>query len=132
MGPAVFAQGSSLDPPKYQLRATLQRMRYSIRSERLPVKFLAFDVLFRWLVGRGTDDAVSDELTFAKNRARLLNAALARINSGGKVDHLTGCDLALDDRAKLYRSCHVPFVFDRIEGREGCSQWNSMPGYDVR
>ena len=45
---------------------------YSIRSERQLTERLEFDLLFRWFVRLGVDDAVWDHSTFSKNRDRLL------------------------------------------------------------
>jgi hypothetical protein len=50
---------------------------YSIRSERQLMERLEFDLLFRWFVGLGIDDAVWDHSTFAKNRERLLEGEVA-------------------------------------------------------
>jgi IS5 family transposase len=49
----------------------------SIRSERQLMERLQFDLLFRWFVGIGVDDAVWDHSTFSKNRDRLLEGDLA-------------------------------------------------------
>ena len=38
---------------------------------------LEFDLLFRWFVGLGVDDAVWDHSTFSKNRDRLLEGDFA-------------------------------------------------------
>jgi transposase len=38
---------------------------------------LEFDLLFRWFVGLGIDDAVWDHSTFSKNRDRLLDGEIA-------------------------------------------------------
>ena len=50
---------------------------YSIRSERQLMERLEFDLLFRWFVGIGVDDAVWDHSTFSKNRDRLLEGNVA-------------------------------------------------------
>jgi len=50
---------------------------YSIRSERQLMDRLEFDLLFRWFVGIGIDDAVWDHSTFSKNRDRLLEGDIA-------------------------------------------------------
>ena len=44
---------------------------YSVRSERQLMERLTFDLLFRWFVGLGIDDAVWDASTSSKNRDRL-------------------------------------------------------------
>jgi IS5 family transposase len=50
---------------------------YSIRSERQLMERLEFDLLFRWFVGLGVDDAVWDHSMFSKNRDRLLEGDVA-------------------------------------------------------
>src|SRR5688572_15441004 len=50
---------------------------YSIRSERLLMDRLEYDLLFRWFVGIGVDDAAWDHSTFSKNRDRLLDGDIA-------------------------------------------------------
>jgi transposase len=63
-------------PPEKLLRAMLLQAFYSIRSERQLMERLEFDLLFRWFVGVGVDDAALDHSTFSKNRERLLEATL--------------------------------------------------------
>ena len=46
------------------LRAMLLQAFYSVRSERLLMERLEFDLLFRWFVGLGVDEAVWDHSTF--------------------------------------------------------------------
>src|SRR5437868_9941687 len=50
---------------------------YSIRSERLLMERLEYDLLFRWFVGIGVDDAAWDHSVFSKNRDRLLEGDIA-------------------------------------------------------
>jgi transposase len=64
-------------PPEKLLRAMLLQAFYSIRSERQLMDRLEFDLLFRWFVGIGIDDAVWDHSTFSKNRDRLLEGDIA-------------------------------------------------------
>ena len=63
--------------PEMLLRAMLLQAFYSIRSERQLMERLEFDLLFRWFVGLGVDDAVWDHSTFSKNRDRLLAGDIA-------------------------------------------------------
>lgn len=63
--------------PEKLLRAMLLQAFYSVRSERQLMERLEFDLLFRWFVGLGVDEAVWDHSTFSKNRARLLDGAVA-------------------------------------------------------
>jgi transposase len=64
-------------PPEKLLRAMLLQAFYSIRSERQLMERLEFDLLFRWFVGIGVDDAAWDHSTFSKNRDRLLEGDVA-------------------------------------------------------
>jgi transposase len=64
-------------PPEKLLRAMLLQAFYSIRSERQVMDRLEFDLLFRWFVGIGVDDAAWDHSTFSKNRERLLEGDIA-------------------------------------------------------
>jgi transposase len=63
--------------PEKLLRAMLLQAFYSIRSERQLMERLEFDLLFRWFVGLGVDDAAWDHSTFSKNRDRLLEGDVA-------------------------------------------------------
>ncbi|WP_377827951.1 IS5 family transposase [Bradyrhizobium lupini] len=69
--------GRPLIPPEKLLRAMLLQAFYSIRSERLLMERLEYDLLFRWFVGIGIDDAVWDHSVFSKNRDRLLEGDIA-------------------------------------------------------
>ena len=64
-------------PPEKLLRAMLLQAFYSIRSERQLMERLEYDLLFRWFVGLGIDDAVWDHSVFSKNRDRLLEGDIA-------------------------------------------------------
>jgi transposase len=64
--------------PEYMLRALLLQAFYSIRSERQLVEQLDYNLLFRWFVGLGMDDAVWNHAVFSKNRDRLLNSEVAQ------------------------------------------------------
>jgi transposase len=65
-------------PPERLLRAQLLQIFYSIRSERLLMEQLDYNLLFRWFVGLSMDEPVWDPTVFTKNRDRLLNQATAR------------------------------------------------------
>lgn len=64
-------------PPEKLLRALLLQALYSIRSERLLMEQLQYNILFRWFVGLGMDEPVWDPTTFTKNRDRLLRGDIA-------------------------------------------------------
>jgi transposase len=62
--------------PEKLIRALLLQVLYSVRSERLLVEQLHYNLLFRWFVGLAIDDAVWDHSSFSKNRERLLDHAV--------------------------------------------------------
>jgi transposase len=64
--------------PERLLRALLLQVFYSVRSERLLMEQLNYNLLFRWFVGLEIDDAVWNHAVFSKNRDRLLNQDLAQ------------------------------------------------------
>src|ERR1700746_2095552 len=64
--------------PEKLLRAQLLQMLYSIRSERLLMEEMDYNLLFRWFVGLNADDPVWDATVFTKNRDRLLEAEVAK------------------------------------------------------
>jgi transposase len=64
--------------PEKLLRAQVLQMLYSIRSERLLMEEMDYNLLFRWFVGLNADEEVWDATTFTKNRDRLLEADVAK------------------------------------------------------
>jgi transposase len=64
-------------PPERLLRALLLQAFYSVRSERLLMEQLNYNLLFRWFVGLSMDDPVWDATVFCKNRDRLLDGEVA-------------------------------------------------------
>lgn len=64
--------------PERLLRALLLQALYSVRSERMLMEQLDYNLLFRWFVGLTPDEPVWDPTTFTKNRDRLLEGDVAR------------------------------------------------------
>ena len=81
MGPqfdAMYAKvGRPSIAPEKLLRALLLQVLYTVRSERMLMEQLNYNLLFRWFVGMNIDDAVWDVTVFTKNRERLLAAGIA-------------------------------------------------------
>jgi transposase len=73
--------------PEKLLRALLLQALFTIRSERQLMDRIDFDLLFRWFVGLGIDDAVWDASTFAKNRDRFLEMDAAAELLAGVINH---------------------------------------------
>jgi transposase len=65
-------------PPEKLLRALLLQILYTVRSERMLMEQLNYNLLFRWFVGLNMDEAVWEVTVFTKNRERLLKADVAR------------------------------------------------------
>ena len=63
--------------PEQLLRALLLQCLYTVRSERLLMEQLDYNLLFRWFVGLEMDDPVWDATVFSKNRERLLEGDVA-------------------------------------------------------
>jgi transposase len=82
-------------PPERLLRAQLLQVFYSIRSERLLMEQLDYNLLFRWFVGLEMDEPIWDTTVFTKNRDRLLNQDMARSFFRRVVDRAT--DLMSDE-----------------------------------
>jgi len=66
-------------PPEQLLRAIVLQILYSVRSERMLVEQLRYNLLFKWFVGMQIDAQVWDATTFTKNRDRLLGEEVARL-----------------------------------------------------
>ena len=65
-------------PPEKLLRALLLQVLFTVRSERLLMEQLEYNLLFRWFVGLNMDEPVWDVTVFTKNRERLLKANVAK------------------------------------------------------
>ncbi len=66
-------------PPEKLLRALLLQVLYTIRSERMLMEQLDYNLLFRWFVGLNMDDLVWDATVFTKNRDRVLGGEVAKV-----------------------------------------------------
>jgi len=64
--------------PEKLLRTLLLQVLYTVRSERLLLEQLDYNLLFRWFVGLNMDDPVWDATVFSKNRERLLKGEVAQ------------------------------------------------------
>src|SRR2546428_4859544 len=76
---ATYAKvGRRSIPPEKLLRALLLQVLYTVRSERMLMEQLDYNLLFRWFVGLNIDDPVWDATVFTKNRERLWRAEVAK------------------------------------------------------
>lgn len=82
MGPDFDAAYSKVGrpsiPPERLLRALLLQVLYTVRSERMLVEQMDYNLLFRWFVGFGMDERIFDATCFTHNRERVLNERFAR------------------------------------------------------
>jgi|SRR6266853_548350 len=83
--------------PEKLLRALLLQVLYTVRSERMLIEELNYNLLFRWFVGLNMDDDVWDVTVFTKNRDRLLKAEVARKFFDLVVDEARELDLMSDE-----------------------------------
>ena len=75
---AIYAaNGRPSIPPEKLLRTLLLQVLYTVRSERLLMEQLDYNLLFRWFVGLNLDEPVWDATVFSKNRERLLEGEIA-------------------------------------------------------
>ena len=65
--------------PERLLRALLLQIFYTVRSERMLIEQLQYNLLFRWFVGMEMEEAVWNHAVFSKNRERLLNEEIAEV-----------------------------------------------------
>ena len=63
--------------PERLLRSLLLQVFYSVRSERMLIEQLQYNLLFRWFVGMEMDETVWNHAVYSKNRERLLNEEIA-------------------------------------------------------
>ena len=63
--------------PERLLRSLLLQIFYSVRSERMLIEQLEYNLLFRWFVGMEMDEMVWNHAVYSKNRERLLNEEMA-------------------------------------------------------
>jgi transposase len=83
--------------PEKLLRALLLQVLYSVRSERLLMEELDYNMLFRWFVGLNMEERVWDPTTFTKNRERLLRGDIAEQFFAGVLDQAREHELLSDE-----------------------------------
>jgi transposase len=76
-GRLYSAYGRPSIPPEKLLRALLLQVLYTVRSERMLMEQLEYNLLFRWFVGLNMDEGVWVPTVFTKNRDRLLEGDIA-------------------------------------------------------
>jgi transposase len=84
-------------PPEKLLRALLLQVLYTVRSERMLMEQLEYNLLFRWFVGLNMDEAVWVPTVFTKNRDRLLEGDVAEKFFQLVLTQARGADLLSDE-----------------------------------
>src|SRR5471032_3221528 len=83
--------------PEKLLRALLLQVLYTIRSERMLMEQLEYNLLFRWFVGLNMDEPVWVPTVFSKNRDRLLEGDIADRFFDGVLKQAREADLLSDE-----------------------------------
>src|SRR6202045_2835883 len=83
--------------PEKLLRGLLLQVLYSIRSERMLMEQLEYNLLFRWFVGLNMDEPVWVATVFSKNRDRLLNGEIAEKFFAQVLDQARTSELLSDE-----------------------------------
>src|SRR6202789_3087906 len=91
---AVFGRPSIA--PEKLLRALLVQVLYTVRSERMLMEQLQYNLLFRWFVGMNMDEAVWVPTVFSKNRDRLLEGDIAQKFFDQVLEQATAAGLVSD------------------------------------
>ena len=90
-------QGRPSIPPEKLLRALLLQILYTIRSARLLMEQLHYNLLFRWFVGLSMDDKVWDHSVFSKNQERFLDSDLAAAFFARILEQAASANLLSDE-----------------------------------
>ena len=101
------ADGRPSIAPERLLRALLPQVFYSVRSERLLVEELDYNLLFRWFVGLSADEAVWERSTFSKNRDRLLEGEVAHKLFAQVLEQACASDLVSDEHFSVDGTAQV-------------------------
>jgi transposase len=84
-------------PPERLLRALVLQVLYTVRSERMLMEQLNYNMLFRWFVGLNMDDPVWDVTVFTKNRERFLEGEVAEKFFAAVLDQARKTNLLSDE-----------------------------------
>jgi transposase len=83
--------------PEKLLKALLLQVLYTIRSERLLMEQLGYNLLFRWFVGLNMDESVWVPTVYSKNRDRLLEVDIAEKFFVQVLEQARAADLLSDE-----------------------------------
>jgi transposase len=83
--------------PEKLLRALLLQVLYTVRSERMLMEQLEYNLLFRWFVGLNMDEPVWVPTVFSKNRDRLMEGDIAQKFFSQVLEQATAGGLVSDE-----------------------------------
>jgi transposase len=116
------ATGRPSIAPEKLLRALLLQILYTVRSERLLMEQLQYNLLFRWFVGLNMDEPVWVATVFTKNRDRLLEGEIASLFFSGVLVQARAADLLSDEHfsvdGTLIEAWAGQKSFQRKDGRK--------------
>ena len=107
--------------PEKLIRALLLQMFYTVRSERLLMEMLDYNLLFRWFVGMNTDEAVWDASTFSKNRDRLLAGDVAQALFDRVLEQAAAANLMSDEHFTVDGTLIKAWASDKSFQRKGAT-----------
>jgi transposase len=109
--------------PEKLLRALLLQVLYTVRSERLLMEELNYNLLFRWFVGMNMDEGVWHSTVYSKNRDRLLEGDVAQKFFALVVAEATAMGLMSDEHftvdGTLLEACASLKSFKKKDGGDG-------------
>jgi transposase len=103
-------------PPEWLLRGLVLQALYGIRSERLLCEQLGYNMLYRWFVGLGMEDAAWDHSTYTHNRDRLIEHEVVRtlfgqvMKQAGEAQLLSSEHFSVDGTLIRAWASHKSFV----------------------
>ncbi|MCR4298012.1 MAG: IS5 family transposase, partial [Gallionella sp.] len=103
-------------PPEWLLRGLVLQALYGIRSERLLCEQLDYNMLYRWFVGLGMEDAAWDHSTYTQNRDRLIEHEVIKalfgqvMKQAQDADRLSAEHFSVDGTLIRARASHKSFV----------------------
>src|SRR6516225_619965 len=120
---AIYSKiGRRSIPPEKLLRALLLQVLYTVRSERMLMEQLNYNLLFRWFVGLNMDEPVWDVTVFTKNRERLLKADVAKKFFQLVVEQARDLNLMSDEHftvdGTLLEACASLKSFKKVGGEQ--------------
>jgi transposase len=108
--------------PEKLLRALLLQVLYSVRSERMLMEQLRYNLLFRWFVGLDMDEEVWVATVYSKNRDRLLEGNVAQVLFKAVLNRARKEDLLSDEHFSVDGTLIEAWASQKsFQRKDGCS-----------